>query len=85
MNPGLKYHPIGILNDDPLTTGRRIHGIEVLGGLDRLNSILEHRELDGLILAGLDPHSNLAQEVAASCREHGCWLRAQRLEFELVE
>ena len=83
MNPQLKYRPLGLIDPDPLLAGRHIHGIEVLGDLKRLPAILESSQAVGVIVAGGDGDALWLAQLAQVCREHGCWLRRLRLEFEM--
>ncbi len=53
INPELMYHPIGFIDNDPFKIGRKIHGIEVLGGIDRFETILDLRDIKGVIIAGI--------------------------------
>jgi UDP-GlcNAc:undecaprenyl-phosphate GlcNAc-1-phosphate transferase len=85
MNPDLKYNPVGLIDDDPLMLGRQIHGVEVMGESSGLEAILENRQIDGLILAGLDSYVSIESDIRVICKRHGCWLRRLRLEFEILE
>jgi len=86
MNPQMDYRPVGFLDDDPFLAGRQIHGVEVLGRLETLETLLESRQIDGVILTPsiLNNHE-LGERVMSACRQRGCWVRSLRLEFELVE
>jgi len=86
MNPQLGYQPVGFLDGDPYKTGRRIHGVEILGDYRALESLLEARRVDGLLLAA-DPSGDPAplEAVLQAARARGLWVRTLRLEFELIE
>ena len=85
MNPQLDYRPVGFLDQDPFMDGRQIHGVEVLGGFEQLESILEGKDIDGVILtSGVRDDGKILQEVLSVCQERGCWVRSLRLEFELI-
>jgi UDP-GlcNAc:undecaprenyl-phosphate GlcNAc-1-phosphate transferase len=86
MNPQLGYQPVGFLDDDAFKMGRQIHGIEVLGDLDRLDSILVEHRVDGLIFT-LDapPGDGVVKRVASICHARQLWVRQLRFEFELLE
>lgn len=85
-NPQLGYHPVGFLDNDPFKQGRRIHGVDVLGGLDQLEVILTDRQIDGIILTGDEngTSAGLLQALEAT-RKRGVWVRRLRFEFELLE
>jgi FlaA1/EpsC-like NDP-sugar epimerase len=86
MNPQLGYRPIGFLDEDPMLIGRQIHGIDILGGVDQLASILESKHIEGiLVTSGIDPENSSVKKVVEVCRSNGRWVRAMRLDFELVD
>lgn len=91
-SPELGYQVLGFLDDDPLQWGRRIHGVDILGGLEQLDAILVRRpaarmhRIAGIILtrpAALPPEA--MARLTEACRQRGLWLRVLRLEFELVQ
>jgi UDP-GlcNAc:undecaprenyl-phosphate/decaprenyl-phosphate GlcNAc-1-phosphate transferase len=86
MNPQMDYRPVGFLDDDPFLAGRQIHGVEVLGRLETLETLLDNKQIDGVILTPsvLDNHE-LGDRVMTVCRQRGCWVRSLRLDFEIVE
>jgi len=97
MNPHMALRPVGFLDDDPYLVGRQIHGIDVLGGKDLLETILEQKQVQGVILAGLisadlstpnregrNQNADL-EAIQACCRRSGVWVRTLRLEFEVLE
>ena len=87
MNPKLGYRPIGFLDDDPYKQGRRIHGVDVLGMVEDLETLLDDRNIDGIIVTPAADETtplSLHQAMQAS-RDRGVWVRRLRFEFELVE
>ena len=85
-SPELGYQPAGFLDDDPYKWGRSIHGVDVLGGVDKLEECLRSREAGGVIvtasaLLGSPP----GKQLLAVCRTQGVWVRVMRLEFEKYE
>jgi FlaA1/EpsC-like NDP-sugar epimerase len=86
MNPELGYRPVGFLDSDTLKRGRKIHGIEVLGGPGELAEILKGQQIEGLVITNDADLPRAAQaQLVATCQAHGLWVRRLRLEFELVE
>ena len=51
QDPGLGLRVAGVLDDDPSLRGRTIHGVSVLGGLDRLSRTVKRRQVDEVIIA----------------------------------
>jgi UDP-GlcNAc:undecaprenyl-phosphate GlcNAc-1-phosphate transferase len=85
-NPDLGYRPIGFLDDDPLSWGKRIHGINILGGREQFEEILSSRQPDGVIITAQNMLENgHAEQFVKACRKKGIWIRMLKLDFELVE
>jgi UDP-GlcNAc:undecaprenyl-phosphate GlcNAc-1-phosphate transferase len=86
MNPQLDYRPIGFLDDDPFMFGRKIHGVEVLGNLSQVGDILAEHQVQGMIItAAARQDGELEKRLVETCRQHQCWVRSLRLEFELLD
>lgn len=86
MNTELNYRPVGFLDEHSMNKGRVIHGVEILGGYDMLNSIIEQKQINGVIIAGGGINSDeFVQEILPVCQARKCWIRTLKLEFELVE
>lgn len=84
-NPRIHYRPVGFIDDDPLKLGRQIHGVEILGATQELPLILKRRPVAGVILANPAIDSERCRAVLEICRQHGCWVRSLRMEFELLD
>jgi UDP-GlcNAc:undecaprenyl-phosphate/decaprenyl-phosphate GlcNAc-1-phosphate transferase len=50
-NPDLAYQPIGFIDDDAGKSGKRIHGLPVLGGREKLNDIASKNRFDEILIA----------------------------------
>jgi len=50
-NGDLGLHPFCFLDDDPRKLGDRIHGVPVLGGLDRVGYVAEHHGIRRILIA----------------------------------
>jgi UDP-GlcNAc:undecaprenyl-phosphate GlcNAc-1-phosphate transferase len=86
MNPQLDYRPIGFLDNDPFMFGRKIHGVEVLGNLSQVEDILAERQVQGMIItAAARQDGEVEKRLVEACRQHACWVRSLRLEFELLD
>lgn len=81
MNPHLKYRPIGFVDEDPLITGRHIHGIKVIGRPNEIIHLISKYQVNGLIVT--DWKNELDQSTLVEiCQDLGCWVRRFRLEIE---
>ena len=50
-NPGLGLRPVGLLDDDRVKRGKRIHGVRVLGNLETLPSMISTHAVQDVIIA----------------------------------
>lgn len=50
-NPRMGLVVAGLVDDDKTKTGKQIHGIKVLGGLDQLNEIVKQEIVDEILIA----------------------------------
>lgn len=82
QNNKLGYHVVGIVDADPYKWGRKIHGVDVLGSPEKIETLLNERDIQGVILAA--DGENLAPTLAL-CRKRGVWIQRMRFEFEEVE
>ncbi len=81
-NPKVQYQPMGFLDDDPRKQGRRVLGLPIFGGVDRLPDILRREKIQGCIISS--PHilvNGNAEKIHALCQEKGLWVKQLRLEF----
>jgi UDP-GlcNAc:undecaprenyl-phosphate GlcNAc-1-phosphate transferase len=66
-NKILHYEPVGFLDDDEEKTGRRIHGVAILGTRKDMEKILKTKEADELIIAMPGIGKYILEEVIAIC------------------
>lgn len=86
MNPDIGYNPVGILDGNPLNTGRHVHGVTILGDYEKLAIILADNSIDGVVITGdLLRIDEQYKQILSVCKSFGCWVRVLRLEFELLE
>jgi UDP-GlcNAc:undecaprenyl-phosphate GlcNAc-1-phosphate transferase len=85
-NPGIGYSVVGFLDDDALKWGSNIHGVSILGDLNKLDQIIQEKQVHGVIATTSTIIKTTAGEkLISECREKGVWVRVLRLEFELQE
>lgn len=66
--PGLGYRPVGILDEDPLKAGVRIHGIKVLGGVNHLTQAARVKKAEALIIALTEVSGQTIQTILSEGR-----------------
>jgi FlaA1/EpsC-like NDP-sugar epimerase len=63
-DPSFGYQPVGFVDDAPLKTGQRIHGIEVLGTRERLPAIMKEAAPDTVLIAMPSVGAGTIREIA---------------------
>ncbi len=85
-NPAIGYCVVGFLDEDELKWGNNIHGVDILGGLNKLDKAIDDRQVSGIILTNAKLlQTPTGEELSGLCRAKGVWLRVLRMEFELTE
>lgn len=81
-NRGLKYAPVGFLDDDAAKNGKVIHGYKVHGGNGDLGLVCRQREVEEVLISiSLMPDERL-QEILDFCRPHHIAVKRMRITFE---
>jgi lipopolysaccharide/colanic/teichoic acid biosynthesis glycosyltransferase/nucleoside-diphosphate-sugar epimerase len=77
-NPALPYSPMAFLDDDPLMSGIKIHGIPVMGGIHDLAHVARLKGIRMVLIPypGSSPNGHLREVVERCCK--------QRLEYRVL-
>ena len=67
-NPQLGLVPVAFVDDDHAKKNMRIHGIDVLGTLDEMDSILEQMAIEEVIVAMPTAPGKVIQEIVKACK-----------------
>ena len=70
-NPQLGYRVMGFIDDDPLKTGRKIHGIPVLGTRAEIKAFSKQMNAEELLIAMPSISSNDMRNIVSLCEESG--------------
>jgi len=68
-DPLLERVPVGFVDDDPAKWGRRIRGLPVLGGSERIAALLADATIDEVLVASERISEERLAAVAAACEE----------------
>ncbi len=66
-NPRIKYKIIGFVDDDKNKTGKLIHGIKVLGGVDQLKEIAARESVDEILIAAPSATGKELRRIVEIC------------------
>jgi UDP-GlcNAc:undecaprenyl-phosphate GlcNAc-1-phosphate transferase len=83
-HPDEGYQPAGFLDDDVNKWGRNIDGLQIIGGLQDLERILQMNKYDGIVITKAG-NSQEINTVIERCREKGIWVRRLIIDFEQLE
>ncbi len=80
----LKFHVEGFLDDDTRKTGRKIHGIPVLGNIEKLVPIAQAKAVDEIIIAIPSLIPERMRQILGLCRESGIPFKTVPSMAELI-
>lgn len=61
------YQPVGFLDDDPVKSGRDIHGVRVVGPLADLERQMEERAVDVVLIAMPSASASVMRRIVNAC------------------
>ncbi|MBS7455975.1 polysaccharide biosynthesis protein [Coralloluteibacterium stylophorae] len=64
-----RYHVVGLVDDDARLHGAKVHGLPVLGGLNRLMELAHETAVEMLVIAMPSATQEQMHEVVARCEE----------------
>ena len=67
----LPYKVLGLVTDDPVLRGRRLHGIGVVGGVDDIPALCERQGIDVVLIASVNGSAGDRRSIAQRCRDAG--------------
>lgn len=66
-NPSDGYYPVAVVDDDPDKQGRRIYGIEVEGGVDKIPEIVERHKAQAIVIAIMSITKSQLRHIYDAC------------------
>lgn len=84
-NPDLSYHPIGFIDDDPLKTGKVIHGLKVYEGNGSLAKICLQNQIEEILISSRKMSPERLRQIRETCRQADISLMSAQLKIEPVD
>jgi UDP-GlcNAc:undecaprenyl-phosphate GlcNAc-1-phosphate transferase len=81
-NPTWQWEAIGFLDDDPLKSGKVIHGLRVLGGNGAFVAICREQEVDEVLVSTAKIAPERIRHVLQECSRAGIVLTRARFQIE---
>ncbi len=82
QNRELGMLPVGFVDDDPQKQGRVIHGVRVLGPVDRLGELAGRERVDEIVVSTAKLGTANCEMLDAYCRTAGVRYRRMRISLE---
>jgi len=70
-NAQLRYYVIGFIDDNPEKTGRRIHGIPIIGSVKNLNTVAGTFKADEILIAIPSATADQMRAIITACKASG--------------
>lgn len=83
-NPEWRYQPVGFVDDDPLKTGKVIHGLKVYGGNGSLLNVCREHQVREILLSFRAISAERLSEVKVMCQNADIELKRAQLKIEAV-
>ncbi len=71
QNRKTDYAPVGFLDKKPGKTGRYIHGVPILGGIDKLDAVAAEKRVREVIVASPSITGGEMRKIVESCERAG--------------
>jgi UDP-GlcNAc:undecaprenyl-phosphate GlcNAc-1-phosphate transferase len=85
-NPTMGYSVVGFIDDDSMKWGSNIHGVNILGDINKLDQYIQDKQVKGVIATTeYLLNSQEGEKLITECRTKGVWVRVLRLDFELAD
>jgi UDP-GlcNAc:undecaprenyl-phosphate GlcNAc-1-phosphate transferase len=81
-NRELGLLPVGFVDDDPQKQGRVIHGVRVLGGLERLSELAGSERVEEIVISTSKLAAERNAQVTELCQSAGLPCRRMRIALE---
>ena len=69
--PRVRMDVVGLIDDDPTTHGRHIHGVRILGGIERLPEFVRRHRVALVAIAIPSATGEQMRRIVDRCRESG--------------
>ncbi len=74
-NPQDGYFPVAFIDDDPDKQGKKIYGIKVEGGMDRLGDVIAKYRAEAIVIAIMSISKGQLRNIYGKCKEFGITIK----------
>lgn len=84
-HPGLAYHPVGFIDDDPRKQGVRLHGVKVLGTCHQLRQLINRYRIEEVIICMPSVSREVIRDIFFQCQEEGVACKTLPGIYQIVD
>lgn len=77
--------PVAVIDDNPAKHGLRVHGVKVIGGMDKLQSVVDSQAIDEILVAIPSAPETKIREILNKCKETGCRLKRLPGLYKIID
>lgn len=81
----LKYHVVGIVDDDSSKRGKLINGIKVIGSTSQIAKICQEKKVEEIIIAIPSADFHTKKQILQSCKDTKCKLKTIPGIYEIID
>jgi FlaA1/EpsC-like NDP-sugar epimerase len=80
----LSYNIVGLIDDDKAKADKRVFGVRVLGGRDKIEQVCKQYKIEDIIVAMPSASARTKREIYNTCKNTKCKLKTLPGIFELI-
>lgn len=78
------YMPVAVIDDDVYKAGKRIHGVKVVGNMNRMDAVILNQHIDEIILAIPSLKSKERKVIIQKCEETGLPVKTVPKVYDII-
>lgn len=78
------YIPVAVIDDDVYKAGKRIHGVKVVGNMNRMDAVILNKHIDEIILAIPSLKSEERKVIIQKCEETGLPVKTVPKVYDII-
>lgn len=84
-NPGLRYIPVGFIDDDPMKKGKVLHGLRVFDANSTLPEICEAQRINEVLISFQNISADRLEQMKLLCRDADVILKKAQIKIETID
>lgn len=80
----LNLHPVAVMDDDTAKHNRKLLGIPIYGGRDKIQAIAEQENIDEIIIAIPSAPKRVIKDILEECKKTKCRLKTLPGMYEII-